>query len=228
MFIGKTSVSLAVVVAMFSVTSSARAASIWNGFGANDSLTWGQVGAELEFVSNPFNASSNGGVGVSGGQASGSFQRLDQGTSWGGNFAPGDQLLWTRNGGPITISFATPVQAIGTQVQTDYGDGFAGQIEAFDSLNHSLGIVQFSGFSDGSNDGSAVFAGISSTAFDISSVTIGVTSATGDPNDFVINQLRLMDSSSVVPLPAAAWSGLALLGALGLALRVRRPSRVPA
>jgi len=56
---------------------------------------------------------------------------------WFGNFAPGDNLLWTATplgagAGPITLGFSSAVSGAGLQVQTDIYMAFTATIDAYD------------------------------------------------------------------------------------------------
>lgn len=192
-----------------------------------DHVDWGVLGPQNTTVSNPFNISSVDGLDMTVSMPSGSFQRLDQGSSWGGNFAPGDRLLWTAGSpGPITITFDTAVMGAGAQIQQNQFGNFTGTIEAFafDLMGNSLGSFTRTGSSSGNGDNSAIFLGVRSDTANIGRIVFDVA-GTGD---FAINQMDLLTGSEVtpVPLPAAAWGGLALFGGMGLNRLRRRKAEV--
>jgi hypothetical protein len=178
------------------------------GLGANDSVDWAQLGPDRTVLSNPFTATSSGGLGVTGQFTGGSGELRTQSASWAGNFAIGDAVLyaWDGNGGigPLTLTFANAVSGVGAQIMADYYGRFTGSIEAFDSFNNSLGLFSnLSGVSNGDADNSAVFWGISSTNSDIKSIVFNASDDFGDgPNDFTINQLSLVTANTTaVPEP---------------------------
>jgi hypothetical protein len=193
--------------------------------GANDLIDWSGIGPDFTVAPNPFSISSNGGLGASVSQAGGAFVRLTQDSSVGGNFGPGDAVLFTGgNNGPVTIEFATPVFAAGAQFQTDFIGDYTARIEAFDAGGGLLGSFDFAGVSGSSfpGDNTAVFAGVSNPSAVIKSIRYTGLTAVSSPNQFVINQVSLR----VIPEPAS----LTLLGAgllpLGLKLR-RRKAQTP-
>jgi hypothetical protein len=181
------------------------------GLGANDSVDWAQLGADGTTIPNSFTATSVGGLGISGQfTGSGSGERRTQSSSWGGDFAPGDAVIWaadSNNGvgsGPLTLTFVNSVSAVGTQIASNYYGSFTGSIQAFDSGGNSLGLFAgLTGTTNGNNDNSAIFWGIRSTNADIKSIVFNASDdAANSPNDFAINQLSLVTNSTTdVPEP---------------------------
>jgi hypothetical protein len=143
------------------------------------------------------------------------FLRVTQGASasWEGNFAEGDAVLYTANGGPIDFIFSSPVAGFGDQIQWGTFGAFTARIEAFDSANVSLGVFTLNGNSTGDNDDSAIFLGLRSTAVDISRIRLSLVSA--QPGDFAVNNPFI--TTATVPEPMS----LVLLGT-GLVAIVRR------
>jgi hypothetical protein len=201
--------------------------------GGNDFIDWGTAGAAPFVVPNPLTMVSFGGLSAVVSEPLPNlppfgfvFSRSDQGNGWGGNFAPGDHLLFTNGPfGPITIDLASPVWGIGTQVQRNRPGAFTGLLEVFDSGNVLLASFDFSGFSNDAADNSAVFVGVRSDTPDIKKVVYGVFGP--DPeatHNFAINQVDLVTvaDARVVPEPGS----LALLftgcGPMVLALARRR------
>jgi hypothetical protein len=187
----------------------------------DDYIDWSSVGVSNTVVSNPFNTLTNNGLGVSGSMPAGQFERRDQGSTWSGNFASGDRVLWTQlNTGPLVLEFLNPVIGAGTQIQADYFGSFTGSIEAFDSANSSLGLFSLPGVSDGSADNSAIFLGLRSDTANIKKIAfLGDHSQYLD--NFAINRVDLVTSrASEVPEPGT----LVLLGTgiVGLISRRRR------
>ncbi|MEP0922861.1 PTPA-CTERM sorting domain-containing protein [Leptolyngbya sp. ST-U4] len=168
--------------------------------GANESVDWSVLGSNFTSVSNPFTVNGSSGTGVTGSLASGGFGRLDQGSGWAGNFAPGDALLWNQGNGTVRFAFSSPVRGVGTQIQANIYDSFNAIIEAFDSNGISLGSFNRGGISTGNADNSAIFIGLLSDQLDIASITFSVNSIGG--NDFAINQLSLNSSATAIPTPA--------------------------
>ena len=176
-------------------------------FGGNDVVDWGGLGPTFAVVSNPFNINSAGGVGLTVSQSSGSFERRDQGSGWGGNFTDGNVLLWTQgdNAHPMTIAFNSAIRGVGFQINPNFSETLT-HVEVF-----GAGNVLFQAFDVATNDRnqpSADFIGFTSDLIDITSITI----TQGTRSDFAINQLSLItDGGNPVPEP-----GTLALVALGL------------
>jgi len=182
-----------------------------------DSIEWGGLGNPYTQVAQPFwiGTTVHGWqVGVSK-ATEGSFERRDQvytwdqSGGWTGNFEPGDHLLWTRDkAGPISLTLAVPVQAVGMQIQKEdlSSPPFEATIQAFDADNQSLGwVTRPDGYSSNAGDNTAIFLGIRSSLCDIARIEIDVSLGF----DFAISRV------SIVPEPpqfgiAAGW-GLIVL-----------------
>jgi hypothetical protein len=172
--------------------------------GAQGTINWANA-LSSNIVPQPFVASVSGIPGLSA-QVSDpavpySLQRLVQSASgfygWAGNFLPGTTLLNTNGDpGPIAIQFSTPVQGVGTQLESSncqigcWNGTFNINITAFDSLGALLGSFWVSGTSSSAADGSAEFVGVLSDSANIKSVEFNV-----DVNsDFSINQVDVTDT----------------------------------
>jgi PEP-CTERM motif len=187
-----------------------------SGIAANDSVDWGVLGPPFTDVSNPFTVNSVGGVGLTVSQASGDFLTMQQNTTWAGNFAPLDNLLWTQGGGPMTIDFNQALGAVGTQIQADFYGDFVARITALDSMGNAIGSFTEAGTSNGNSDGSAIFIGVAGGG--IYGITLSLDSASNAPGDFAINTLLI--GPGAVPEPSTLVLGaIAALGLGGYALR---------
>lgn len=190
------------------------------GLGANDSVDWATLGPSESTVPNPFSATSTNGIGITGSIPSGDLERRDQPNSWGGNFFPGDAVLWTNyNSGPLSLVFSSPVRGVGAQISSDVYGSFTGTIEAFNASNVSLGSFSLLGNSAPRNDGSAIFLGLLSNNAEISRVNFNVL--INRPNSsFAINRLLLTTSpTAAVPTPAL------LPGLIGMGIATYRKRR---
>ena len=185
-------------------------------------LNWSVLGPTFTNVANPFNVAIPGVAGLDAtvSMPSDSFQRLDQGAGWGGNFGAGEALLWTQNGaGPMQFQFDGPISGFGAQIQRNFFGAFTATIEAFDSANSSLGVFNLAGNSNGNGDDSAIFIGILSNLTDIWRVDLSVSDTDGF--GFAINSPRIQAEPGVVaPEPFS----LLLMGT-GLAAFARRQYR---
>jgi hypothetical protein len=180
-------------------------------------------------VSNNSMATSNGSITATVNFSQGGpGQREDQiggGQVWDGNFAPGDELLWTKSPGqgPLNfLRFSTPLSGIGANIEADSFGPFTALIQAFDGSGSLIESFSENGTSNSNADGSAIFIGLDN-APGIVSATFSLTSCSGpfDCNDFAINQLDIIPGAApVVPEP----SSLVLLGTglLSLVLLLRR------
>jgi hypothetical protein len=163
--------------------------------GANtDSFNWAQLGPANTFVfgTQTVLAPKTGITATvatppGAGFTAGFWERLDQGNGWPGNFASGTAVIYNpivNNSYPFTIfslTFSTPIQGVGAQLQIDHYGTFQVNVSAFDANNEVLpigpdsgGVLHDSfsvlGVSTASGDGSAPFLGILSSAADISRI----------------------------------------------------------
>ena len=187
--------------------------------GGTGVINWLNTGADNSLVSNPVSVGvTNTALTATVSQAGETwFARFDQGTSWSGNFANGNTLLETRDGGPMTIMFDSNISAAGANFQTNYPSSFVGRISALDLSGNVLAFFNFSGNSTSASDGSAVFAGISSTNGNIRGVRFAGVSAFASPNDFAINNVSVNGATTTVPEPgtyALMASGLLVMAVI--------------
>jgi hypothetical protein len=161
--------------------------------GSSDSIDWSGLGPAYTTVPQSFSIATTGHGWEVGGSKTpvGSFERRDQGEGWNGNFAPGDSLLWTGGtAGPLSLTFATPVSAVGMQIQKadQSNPAFTATIEAFSAGNVSLGSFEREGDSSNAGDGSAIFVGVRSAFPNIVRLEVNVLWG----SDFAINQVSLV------------------------------------
>jgi hypothetical protein len=104
----------------------------------NDYIDWGYH-ANPDTLSTPLSTTSNGGLDVTANNDAG-FYGFTEGISCYGNFSPNDNVLFdTGDGDVISLSFANPVYAAGTQIESNYYGSFTGYVTAYDSTNTVLG-----------------------------------------------------------------------------------------
>lgn len=192
--------------------------------GATDFIDWAQIGGDFSAVATPVAVSTDGGGSATVTSAGGSVSRMTQGASWGGNFTPGDALLWTFSLGPdLTISFASPVAGAGAQWQANFFGAFGANLAAFDAADTLLGTVTLDGNSTFAGDGSAIFLGVLSPSTNISKIVLTLDYASSFPNDFAINRLLLTDTpGGVIPEPGTWAMLIAGFGMVGFMARRRR------
>jgi hypothetical protein len=120
------------------------------------------------------------------------------------NFASGDFILFTGlnpatfpaigNPGPLTITFNTPVSAVGTQIAADDATApYTVNIMAYDLSNTLLGNFTIGATSSVALDNSAQFLGVSSDVANISRIVY----STSEPN----RALGINALSIVQPVP---------------------------
>jgi hypothetical protein len=187
-----------------------------------DSLDWANAAPDYTAIANPFPTNSNGSIPVTVSEpGSLDFARLTQPSSWFGNFAPGDAVLYVGNGytgslGPITIDFGSQLlSAFGSQIQAVPTGAFTAELDIYNGATLE-GTVTEGGISGFTNDGTAIFIGLTSDV-DFNKVVISIPTDTGTANDFGINQADFIPVA--VPEPSAII--LLVLGVAGLAAACR-------
>jgi hypothetical protein len=195
---------------------------------AQDTLDWAVLGVAGTTVSQPFEVwTTDLSRQVEVAKATpGVFTRLDQDgpsthLAWDGNFLPAEALLYTSGtAGPLSLTFDSPVQAVGLQIQKadQANPDFLACIEAYDPLGISLGRFDLTGYSNDAADGSALFLGVRSGSMNI--LRIEVAECWGEA--FAVNQVSIH-----VPEPAGGLlTGLFAL-ALATVARYRRGTHPP-
>jgi hypothetical protein len=193
---------------LFALASNARADNLQlytsrTAFGGNDMVDWGQLGPCMTPIPNQFFAHSNvTGVVIDGFFLGGGVGevRIQTMCGWGGNFASGDVVVWTRSPGqgPLRLLFCESVVGAGVQIQSDFFGPFTARIEAFNG-DTSLGSFTEEGNSTPSGDNSAIFIGVKDLdGPHITSLVLSLTAAFSDPADFAINKMAL-DTGALAP-----------------------------
>jgi hypothetical protein len=147
--------------------------------------------------------------------------RVDEGASWGGNFALDEALLWSGgfdanfdivDGGTLSLDFDGPVYGAGAQIQRLQYGTFGVTISAYSGATLLRSFFVDGLESTGDQDGTAPFVGIRDTSGGITRVTFAV-----QDGGFAIN------GPLVVPEPLTlSLLGLGLAGVAGRRYRSRR------
>ena len=143
-------------------------------------------------------------------------QRRNESNGWWGNFSPDEALLWTEGDGPLTFLFNNPLSGLGASIQADYYGGFTALLQVYNSGGTLIDSISENGYSNGSNNGSAIFIGLNNDS-GITKAVFSLSSATyGTVGDFAIDQLDVVPASAPEPtsilLISSALAGLAVFG----------------
>src|SRR6516225_4272406 len=168
---------MCIAVAGLVTTSAAHAAivELTTRPATGDVIDWGQIGPPSTIFPTPQSFTSAGGItGMATLAQDGNGNVIEQcciglNGLWDGNFAPGDILFSTGSSGPLTLSFTTPLHAVGAQIASNFYGSFTAQIQAFDGAA-LLGTFSENGVETTSADGSAIFLRVQDTTADITSV----------------------------------------------------------
>ena len=199
-----------------------------SGQGANDSISWTQLGGDQTILPASFTAKSAGGatdtVALAGANSvisvvcssSPSNCSWTGGTAGATGFATNDRLIWTSdagNGGngPLKLGFSAPVAGAGALIQANTSGQFIakpGQFTAkIEAFNGATSLGSFTVTSDSSGD--AVYIGLKdTTAANITSVVFSLTSCSATCTDFGIDSAFLNLSVPVLSTTTSVASSL--------------------
>ena len=127
------------------------------------------------------------------------FSIVAEGMGWSGNFASGDVLIVSDNGGgPTVIEFTTLVAGAGMQIQSRPLGAFTAQINVFGVSGTLLGSFTVNGISESTADNSAVFLGVRELNQTAIIKRIELSMVIPPDEVYAINRLDLVMASPVV------------------------------
>ena len=139
----------------------------------SDNIDWGDLGSQSGSIPQPITIRSDAGLQALVTNSSNPpvaspapFNRAKQDffSGWRGNFALGDELIYTASQRIITIDFPSAVVAAGMQVQPGtLIIQFTTRVEALDASGAVLAFFDVIGISTNAEDNSAPFVGIRAT-----------------------------------------------------------------
>lgn len=191
--------------------------------GANDFVSWSQLGADATLLGSSFKATSVGGVAVTGTLAGPnsviSVVCAASPCSWtGSGFSTADTLLWTSDAGnsgngPLTLAFGAPITGAGAMIQANAPGQFTAQIQAF---NGATLLGSFTAMSDAAGD--ATYIGVQdASAANVTNVVFSITACapidSSGCTDFAIDTLNLDAGPALANLfPRSLSLGTQLVG----------------
>jgi hypothetical protein len=199
----------------------------------NDSVNWSQLGSDGTTLSNIFNATSAGGIGINASTFYFGYNSVqavcgnppDYATCSfyppGPGFNTGDSLIVTsdynangKGNGPLTVAFGKGVDGAGAYIASEASGVFTAQLQVYSG---STLLLTTSAVSDLNSD--PVFLGALDTTNDITSEVFSLLSVDpnggADVNNFAINTLSL-NTAAVTATPEPASLSLLLLAGTGL------------
>jgi len=184
-----------------------------------NTVDWSSVGVAVGTQAHAFVGFSLGGDTATASVANPTSNKgeiIQQGNNWGGDFNSGEWGVWTRNHGPLTVSFGNSYNFAGAYFQPNIFGSFTVKLQVYNG-GTLLGSVMESGTST-SNPGTALFIGaLDRTGPNITKVIFSEVSTT-NPNDFAIGTMYLG-----APEPGTmVLLGTGLLGVMGLSRRFLR------
>ena len=153
----------------------------------NDSVIWSQLGSPGNNITEPFTATSGGGLGIFGsfGGAGGTVDQVCPAVNC--NYGPaapgfnaGDFLVLTEDAigspsGPLTFSFSAPVSGAGLYLQLNAPGTFTASFLITGGSSGSEIVAS-------NSDGAPVFLGALDGTADITGITVGITSCPQAPD----------------------------------------------
>jgi hypothetical protein len=219
---------------LWSTSALADVVVLWDGTGATDTTTWGQLGSDGTVIPNGAVATSAGGNTMSlrfgGPQGLTSVQcPAAPQCSWTGGFTPGETLVWANDGppnysgtGPFQLNFNGSLGAAGLAVQPDAPGTFTAEAQVIftDSSHSSI----FSLNSDPGGD--PLFIGLQDiNGNNIAAIAFEVINSNSN-SDFASGTLSMMEGGTTVPEPKFGFLLLAAFPLIGFGVqRLRRLAR---
>lgn len=217
---------------LWSTSALADTVVLWNGTGANDTTTWGQLGPDGTVIPQGAGATSVGGAsmsvqfnGGSSGLTSVECPAAPQ-CSWTGGFTPGETLIWANNGtngtAPLQLNFSNGLFAAGLAVQPDATGTFTAEAQILFTDNTTSSVFTLN--SDPGGD--PLFIGLQdTTGNNIAAIEFDIINS-GSDHDFASGTLSMIGASSSVPEPKFGFLLLAAFPLIGFGVqRLRGLSR---
>lgn len=229
----KTLLAVTGLAILWSTSALADVVVLWDGTGANDTTTWGQLGPDGTVIPGGASATSAGGTNMSLVFVAGSGTGLTSvecpaapSCSWTGGFTPGETLVWandsTNGTAPFDLFFNNSLGAAGLAVQPDATGTFTADAQV-EFTDHTVSPV-FSLNSDSFGD--PLFIGLQDiSGNNIAAIGFDMINSNSD-HDFASGTLSMIGASSSVPEPKFGFLLLAAFPLIGLGVqRFRRLSR---
>ena len=169
--------------------------------------------------------SFNGNTGTVTNASGADMAYVQDGNGWAGNFDFGANALWNQNfntdpADGLIVTFSSPLNSVGFELDANYYGTFTGQLEVFDASHTLLDTLTLGGLMNGNGDGSALFMGLmDDSGANIYSIDIQTYNSI-DTNDFAIDDITMTSDSSSVPEPGSVFLlASVVLGVAGLLRR---------